>query len=515
MPINHDEDRAPQMRRRFATPPLARRVLRLGGYALRLLFAVVLLVLAAQLVFRPDPRDNMRAADSLFIGGHYYAALQRYSSLAAQNTSAELALRLGIVRTLRGEYALAERLLRQAIQSGLSGPTHRLALLYLGHVLVARGQDVGGIQIWALLDSCAPPPEGCAYSGPQRILRAELSLRREEYASAEADYRAARGAALPADWNRLVAYRLALLQSARDPDAALDLLAAPLPTSAAHDPWLQPLLPTLSSDATQLQAVLNAEPETRPQLLGQLLLDQNLYRLAEAQFTQITPDNPNALAAAAYAAYTRWRAGDQRRGLERLEELVAAHQDEPWARTLLALAYLSTNDTAAAEDQLATIRTLAPSDPDTHLAWANWYVAQGDYVNANIEYQQALAQVPPADRGRYALLIARFHLNSTYEQCELGLPAAEMAARALPSSADAWTILAAHRYHCGNVEGAVAAARTALDQAPGAAAAFYLGAALVAEGEWEDARTSLVRAADLAPASIWRERAEATLAQLP
>jgi Flp pilus assembly protein TadD len=47
-----------------------------------------------------------------------------------------------------------------------------------------------------------------------------------------------------------------------------------------------------------------------------------------------------------------------------------------------------------------------------------------------------------------------------------------------------------------------------------AEAAYYLGRALAALGDAVGARQALVQAADAAPASVWRERAERQLALL-
>lgn len=112
------------------------------------------------------------------------------------------------------------------------------------------------------------------------------------------------------------------------------------------------------------------------------------------------------------------------------------------------------------------------------------------------------------------MLAAQFHLATTYELCERGLPLAEQAASASADDPVALTTLAAHRYHCGELAGAVAAARAAQAAGSGPAAAYYLGAALAALGDSANARVALIQAADLAPASDWRRRAELVLVTL-
>lgn len=475
----------------------------------------LLLVQAARLIWQPDPRDALRDAHALFLAGRYYDALQRYALLSAERPNAETTLYLGIIRTIRNENAPAERALRRALQSDLTADQRDLGNLYLGQALAQRGSAESALRTWQLIRCADRRP--CPYVGPRAILSAELALQKEDYTAAEADYQAALAFHLPADWRTLAIYRLGLLQAARTPDAALEWLAQQYAATAIPpppDPVLTPLL-TSRPAADQLVAALQADPELRPQMLGQIYLEQRMYRLAEAQFAQIDPTGPNALAAAAYAAYARWQAGDRQSGLEQLEQLVAAYPDEARPRTLLALAYITLEDPDAAHNQITAISAYAPAAPDTHLAWANWYVAQRDYVNASTAYQRALEFAAPEQKGRYASLIARFHLATTYDLCTVGLPTARIAVERLPNDPEAWAALAAIHYHCGDFAAAEQAARTALDHNAAAVdATYYLGAALEARGDRQAARVALVRAADLAPASPWRERAELILERL-
>jgi tetratricopeptide (TPR) repeat protein len=351
------------------------------------------------------------------------------------------------------------------------------------------------------------------------VLEAESLLAIGDYAGAEAAYRSALRPALPPEWRALVHVRLATLRASSDPAGALAELGTsapryvqPLPSIAA---FITPLLPAVIPDARQLTAALRAAPDQRPQMLGQLYLSGGLYALAEAQFGVVAPDSPSALAAAAYAAYARWSAGDRAEGLRRLGALVASHPNEPRARALLALAYLSNRDEAGARTQLEVVRSLAPRAPDTHLAWGQWYAAQHDYLAASEEYRRALDDAPLDERGPYALALAQFHLDTSVQVCEAGRPAAEEAARLLPEDTRAWVALAAARFACGDAGGARGAAVQALQRNPASAeASYYLGRALAVLGERAAARLALINAADLAPASPWRERAETQIVTL-
>ncbi|NJN67561.1 MAG: tetratricopeptide repeat protein [Chloroflexaceae bacterium] len=345
-------------------------------------------------------------------------------------------------------------------------------------------------------------------------------MRQAHYRAAEAHYRTAARFPLPSDWGTLVVYRLALLRAARDPGAALDGLEGAPVLFAVRPPdgFLTPLLPDTNSQAGTLLSILqaSADPFHQAQLLGQFYLSQSHYALASDQFTRVPPDHPDALAASVSLACTRWKMGDIRGSIRDLEALVTAHPDQPSLRVMLAIIYLSQPDEDAARRHLHILTRNYPDRPEVYLLWSHWYLFHRDYVNASRGYHKAMAQavVPFAQRGRYALLAARYHLATTYAICEEGLPAAETAVRALPEDGRAWTTLTASRYSCRDLPGARAAAHQALNHGAGAEAAFYLGATLLEMGDIPAARAALIQAADLAPDTVWRERAETRLASI-
>jgi tetratricopeptide (TPR) repeat protein len=352
-------------------------------------------------------------------------------------------------------------------------------------------------------------------------VQAEWALRQDDYAAAEEGYQTALDLPLSPDWCTLAVYRLALLQAADDPVRARATLEAPSPgCSMVPELLLKPLLPEPAETqhhSAQLLAILQTDTQQQAQLLGQFYLDAGLPELAAAQFAQVEPNNPYALAAAIQDAYARWLAGDTQTSLTQLEQQASIYPTDPRLPTMLVLASISSIDTdaiSATQSISTTLTQLAIQRADTHLAWAAWHIARSDYVAARQSYKVALALAPPDQRGHYALLVARFHLRTSYEICTYGIPAAEVATRELPASADAWATLAGSLYQCGEFGPAIDAARRALEDRPRADASFYLGAALAHSGETEAARTALIRAADLAPASMWRRRAEIILADL-
>lgn len=478
-----------------------------------LAWAALLLVLVAALVLalRPDQRDGLRSADRLFAAGRYHEALAALTPLAPALPEAQA--RLGMLRALRGEHAAAERHLRAAMLRGLGPVDYQRALLYLGRALADSGRSDLAARTWARVEDCRSV-EACVYRAPARLLAADEAMRRGEYLLAIAGTQAALAEPLPPAWAEAARFRLAVLRAGSVPEAARQDLALAVPLTR-NDPLISPLLPVTGDGPRRLRAALDAPPSERPQALGVFYLSLGLYGLAEEQFARVDPHGPDALGAAVYAAYTRWRAGDASGGLKRLQALVEAHPDDPRARTLLALTYLTNDASDAAQAELEAVARLRPDDPGAALAWASWYAARREYDQASRAYQRAVALAPEADQGRYALLAAKFHLATTFELCETGLPFAETAAARAAGDPEALTVLAAHRYHCGQSAGAAEAARAAQRTGGGPAALYYLGAALATLGDAENARTALIRAADLAPASDWRRRAELALGMLP
>jgi Flp pilus assembly protein TadD len=477
---------------------------------------------SARLAFRPDPQDDLRRIDGLFTSARYHDALR--ATLELTRRTPEFAAgwaRLGILRAIRGERTLASQALGYAVGLGLQGRDRDLARLYQALVASSSDQRDEAAQFWSLVAEPSP------FYRLRRVLEAESLLAAQDYAGAEAAYRAAlqqtatrSTAILPPDWRALAQGRLAGLRASSDPAAALAELAkigapappGPLPSS---DGLVKPLLPNSGPDPRRIAAALRAAPEQRAQLLGQFYLDAGWYALAEVQFAAVAPNSPGALAAATYAAYTRWRAGAREEGRRQLEALVAARPDEPRARALLALTYLADQDEGAARAQLDAVRAMAPAAPDTHLAWAQWYAARHDYIIAADEYRRAYNDAPPAERGRYALAMARFHVDTALHVCDLGIVAAEQSVRLLPDESRAWVVLAAARLGCGETAGARDAAARALALAPtDAEANYYMGRALAILGQRTEARRALIQAADLAPASPWRARAETQLETL-
>jgi predicted Zn-dependent protease len=476
----------------------------------------LLLYLAAQPVFRPDPHDDLRRADGLFAAGRYHDALAAYRALhvRAPELAAAYAHR-GMVHAIRAEQIEAERALARALGLGLGGAERDLVRIYQAQLATNAGRPEEAARLHGLIDPRSP------YVGVWQILDAERQLRGGDYPAAEAALRAALREALPAEWRTLAHQRLALMRASSDPAAALaELRRIPQATRAErplpYETFARPLLPSLAPAPESLAAALAADVAQRAQLLGQIYLESGLYPLAAAQFAAAgAQTGADPLAAAAYDALVRWRAADRAGTQTALTTLADANPTDARLRVLAALAALAAGDLPTAREQLAAARRITPDSAPVHAALGALYIAERDYIAAAEELASARDRAPPQERGAYALGLARFYVDTTVQVCVEGRPAAVVAAELLPEEAAAWSTLAAAEIACGDATAAAAAARRALAIAPQSAEALYaLGRALAAQGDTDGARAALVAAADAAPASEWRARAEAQLSLL-
>jgi len=463
-------------------------------------------------------RAQIHQIDDLFQAGRYHAAFLKASDLATKRDTAQTARWLGMLQAVRGESSEAERLLRRALWLGLQSDERDLTLLYLGDLLAKRGESEAALTIWNTLSPCPETiAQTCTYTGPRYILQAQIALQQKNYRLARDTYRISLQFPLPPDWYNLTTYHLVLLHAATDPAGALAELESrtdSLETTPLNS-LLNPIRPDLGPNTVDdLRAILQADSANRNQLLGQQYLQQQFYDLAETQFSEVGAENPDAIMAAAYAAYARWLAKDRHGGLLRLEILITLFPEDPHVRTLLALIYLAQKDLQSVEKQMTLMMQQYPQRPDTSLIRAAWYTTKRDYAKASAEYQQALNLAPASRRGKFALLVARFHLHTGFEICTKGAKVAKEAIMLLPNEALAWETLAANQYRCGDFQGAIETAQQALTYTKSAETTFYLGAALRATGSKEAAQAALVQAADLAPASVWREKAEELLGEM-
>lgn len=481
--------------------------------SLALLGYLALLIIAGYRGMSKIDQDALDQADALFASGQYHAALASYRRIPADHKRYPLALaHQGMLHSLRNELSQANETLARAVGLGLQNTDLELVRLYQGLVALRSERPQEAQRFWALI------PAQSSLQPILRVLQAEQQLWAGEPARAEQGYREALAAGLSANWLTLVHSRLALLRASSDPATARTEIALAQESTQSQPQndttFTQPLLPASPPDAAQLLAALDAPAEQQPLILGQIYLNAGLYSLAEAQFQRISPDSAQAIPAAAFAAYTRWRTGDRAGGLAQLRALVERAPEEAHVRALLALVAMDSNDKQETQSQLAMIRSMAPNAASTSLAWGQWQASQRDYVEASRLYAQALNQATPNERAIYALHLARFNLATSWQLCEQGLPAAEEAV-ARNAQAEALVLLSQIRLACGNLGGAWIAANRALALDPmNAEACYRAGLARLRFEDYQGAYAFFVRAADAQPGSVWREHAESQIIQL-
>lgn len=445
---------------------------------LNLLAATALLLGALLLATRQDSRALLRDADAAFVGGRYAAAAELYRRyLAAEPADPRPEAGLAMVATLRGDLPEARERFGRAIVAGLRGEQLDAARLYQARIEQLAGRPELAAQYRRLVD------RGGAL-GPIRLaLDGEAALLAAQPADAAAQYRAA-APDLPQRWRELALQRLRLLD-AQPPPAAL------VPPERGAQLLLEALRPRFAPIAAD---DLGADPLAR----GMRWLAAGFPRLAADTLAQAPPSRERELG----LGYSAWLLGDLATAQSIFAALAAA---EPQDVRLAALARLTALDGAPPPDA---------TDAPGLLVRAAYQTLQRNYPEAAQLYDRALAAAPPPERGHYALAAARFRLDAGIEVCGQGLRAAEEAGAGPPDRA-ALVTLAAVQLACGKPAAGEASARAALAAASADPEGLYLlGRALVAQGRRDDAAAAFRAAADSAPASQWRRRAEEQLAAI-
>jgi tetratricopeptide (TPR) repeat protein len=470
----------------------------------------LLIVSGASFVSQLTASSPTDTADRLWREGRATEAFHLFTQFDSKALSPTAQLRLAGLALERGACGQAELLSAKALQRSPAPDDAALAHLTRGACAARRNQFQRADLEWHAIP--APSP----YHTLALVLRGEAALQRGDQAAALADFRTALHQPLPQPWTAFVHLRMALLLSRTDPGMAWWHVTSIPTTMPAPDPTSRPFLPLhpseIASQARSLEAILVAPAEQQPQLLGQHLLEMELYRLALEHFELVDLNKPDGPRAHAYAAYSRYLLGQHDAAIAALRELAARRPHEPAVATMYALLVLTTGDVDAATQALDLAETQQPLDPAFALVRSDVLAAEHRYAEAIGERRRARDIAPPAQHGRYALALAQQHLALTYDLCRDGVAAAQEATTLSPHNSDAWHTLAAAYFHCGSYNEGLTAARQGLKHAPDdPALLFFLGAALWEHGDPDVGRSLLLRAADRAPGSQWRARAEQTL----
>ena len=474
--------------------------------------AVVVVVWPSFVILRPDAqRTKLRAAEQLWQSGRITEAQRAYTLLQPDGDTAALVnVRLAGLALLRGECAAAQVYAAIALRAPTRRDEAAQAHLIAGACAAKRGATTYAEAEWQAIDPRSPMRPFAD------LLRGEIALQGGREQAAVEHYSKALQQSLPEPWSALTRLRLAALVAPAAPKTALLYLAA-VPTKLPEPaPELRPFASidpdAIVTQSQQLRAILTSSEASHMQLLGQYMLNQHLYRLALVRFEQVPPSAPEFPVANAYAAYSRWNLGQTNAALAQLRELAAAFPDQPVVATLFAAVALEAGELDAADAALDAAEARYPLDPAIALTRSDILAARRDYPRALAERRRA-RDIALADvKARYALAVAEQHRSLTHDLCGEGLVAARQAVGLASTDATAWQLLANIAYHCRAYEEAVRAARDGLRYAPNEAALhFWLGAALLEHGQPELGQKHLLAAADLAPASEWRIRAEQLL----
>lgn len=482
--------------------------------SLKLVFLSALVLVAAivALVLRPAPQQSeLRAAEQLWQAGRVTEALRSYQALRSSPSAPALVdIRLATIMLLRGDCAQAQTYAATALGKPLRRDEAAQAHLIVGQCATQRGALDRAQAEWLSVDPQSP------YHAIVDVLSGETALRGGLRTRAIDDYNTALKAPLVEPWRSFVRLRLALALAPHEHETALKHLRLIPETLRAPEPETRPLLPLTSGEivrqARQLEAILAAPQEQHRQLIGQQLIDLNLLRLAIATFEEVTIDVPRDPLAEAHAAYARWQLGQTSAATTQLRELVAQYPQEPLIATLYATIAINAGNLDEASAVLDAAEARNPLDPAIVLVRSDLLVARRQYPEAIVERRRARDIARPEVRGRYALALAEQHLSLTYRVCDSGITAASEATTIAAADPKAWQLLASMNYHCRAYQQAAEAARRGLALAPNNPGLhFFLGAALWEDRDQQAARPHLIAAADLAPASEWRKRAEQTL----
>ncbi len=448
----------------------------------------------------------LRDADQAWRDGRALEAWQLYTQLAQnQGLPPHAQLRLAGLALERGACGDAELLAAQALTHAIARDDAALAHLIRAQCAVKREAWNTATAAWIALDAQSP------LRAVAHVLQGEHALGSGDTYPAVKHFERALRHALPAPWTAFAQLRLA--QMSVDRTAAqqhLQFIPTTLPTP---DPSTRPLLPlppsTIVAQAAHLRAVVAAPSAEHDQLRGQHLLNAALWQLAIAHFDHLAQFHPDDPRPRAYGAYARYQMGERRAATDALRVLHRRFPSDPLVATLRATLALHAGEPATAAAIVDRAAKKQPLDPALALVRSDVLVAQRRYADALAERRRARDIAPAAQRGRYALALAQHHLDLAYNLCGYGVTAAQEVTALAPTNRQAWQIMAAVHYHCGRYTDAIAAAQQGLVHAPDEPALhFFLGSALWEAKQHDDARHHLIRAADLAPNSLWRERAE-------
>jgi len=221
-------------------------------------------------------------------------------------------------------------------------------------------------------------------------------------------------------------YRLGLLLTLSDPNAALSELITASQINSDLDPAVQTLRSALNL------ASLNGSPSEQFVIIGRGLGLIKEWELALAAFEKAAQaDGKNAEAWAWLGEAKQQSAGNEADGKNRdearkdLDQALSLNQKSAVVRALRGLYFQRVGNNRDALTEFQSAVTLQPDDPSLYVSIGESYSKLGDLIRALEAYQYATTLVPE-DAGYWSLL-AQFCAQYNLHITDVGIPAAQRA----------------------------------------------------------------------------------------
>lgn len=446
--------------------------------ALALLAAIALTACAAAAPTTPTP-DPLAAADAFSARREYSAALDALQSASeSRPDTAIIPQKMGEIYLRQHRWDEAARAFSAALAADPQSVSALLgraeAYLQLKDAVSARND------CWAAM----------AFGGSTavNVLLGRSFLQTQNYAEARAAFSAAEN-------DPTAAWYLAGLALADDSAAGMAQVAA-LPDSPKRD-YL-------------LSALAGVAPDAVTGTAGIAFIQLNEWTLAHATLSaavKTTPDHAEwwAFLGRAQAAL----------GLPALDSFSRAEMlgaPPELVRYFRGLYLRRQGQLSAALDEFLAAMDADPQNIGVAIEAAETLAQMGDYPSAAAWYQ-SVVQANPQNTD-YLRLMVEFYVQRGYRVAEDGLPAAERLVEMTPEDAHAFDLRGWAKFQTGDIGGAEADVRRAIELSPDdVAARFHLGRILQAVHRDAEARAELTHVVDWDITGVYRPRAQLLLEQ--
>ena len=300
-------------------------------------------------------------------------------------------------------------------------------------------------------------------------------------------------------------YRLALITTAREPAAALPLLAFLTEISPQH-------APDAASLAGAIEGALHQESQAYSYgVAGLYLLQLHEPSLAATAFRQAIVLEGNYAEAHAYLGLALEQQGQD--GLPAFQAAVELAPESPLVHSLLGMYWRSAGHADRALSELETAFRLDPLNSAAAAELGATNVDLGSYETAEAWFLQA-AELSPQDEN-FWILLAGFYADNEIDVRSSGLSAALHALAANPQSAAAHDVLGHLLFLNGSLTGARNMLSRALALQPDLASAHYhLGLLHAAQDHPREARAEFGLALQSDPGGHYGSLASRALAAL-